>query len=41
MQKSTIKKNWEQEDGASMANGALCLSTTKHNGKSGTAKNAM
>jgi len=26
-----------QEDGPPLANGALCLSTPKHNGKSGTA----
>jgi hypothetical protein len=25
-----------QEDGAPLANGALCLNTPKHNGKSGT-----
>jgi hypothetical protein len=35
-QKSILKKNCGQED-APLANGALCLSTPKHNGKSDTA----
>ena len=34
-QKSTAKLFW-QEDEAPLANEALCLSTPKHNGKSGT-----
>jgi hypothetical protein len=34
-QKSIVKKNW-QEDRFHLANGALCLSTPKHIGKSGT-----
>jgi hypothetical protein len=32
-QKSIITKNWQED----LANGALCLSTPKYNGKSGTA----
>ena len=38
-QKCTVEKNW-QEDPPPLANGALCLSTPKHNGKSGTDDNA-
>jgi len=34
-QKSIVKKLFWQEDGH-LANGALCLSTPKHNGKSDT-----
>jgi hypothetical protein len=34
--KSIVKKKLGQEDGP-LANGTLCLSTPKHNGKSGTA----
>jgi len=34
-QKSIVKTFFWQEDGP-MANGALCLRTPKHNGKSGT-----
>jgi len=34
-QKSIVKKNSWQEDGP-LTNGALCLSTPKYNGKSGT-----
>jgi hypothetical protein len=34
-QKSIVKKIW-QEDEALLANEALCLSTPKHKGKSGT-----
>jgi hypothetical protein len=34
-QKSIVKKNWQED--APLANGALCLSTPKDNGKSGTA----
>ena len=36
-QNSIVEKNIWQEDAPSpLANGALCLSTPKHNGKSGT-----
>jgi len=36
-QKPIVKKKKLQENGPPLANGALCLSTPKHNGKSGTA----
>jgi hypothetical protein len=38
-QKSTVKNMFWQEDAPPpQANGALCLSTPKHNGKSGTVR---
>jgi len=35
------KKNWQEDAPTPFANGALCLSTPKHNGKSGTDNNTF
>jgi hypothetical protein len=37
-QKSIVEKFWQEEPPPHLANGALCLSTPKHNGKSGTGR---